>query len=191
MAGHHRRPILYPVNRSSVVSEAERHARPQAGRELHSPLAPAHENDVALVRRWFRHLELCVRSADYEGARPLFAQDVITFGTFAAFTTGRDATETEQWRTVWSRIDGFRWQLDGLRTILSGDRRTAVGMAVFTSVGYTEDGTPYDRPGRATAVLARDALTEAWAAQHLHVSLFRDVPTRSFGTKAEYTAPAI
>ena len=67
----------------------------------------------------------------------------------------------------------------------------AVGMAVFTSVGYTEDGIPYDRPGRATAVLARDALTEAWAAQHLHVSLFRDVPTRSFGTKAENTAPAI
>src|SRR3954469_6299424 len=184
MVGHHRRPILYPVNRSSVVSEAERHARPQAGRELHPPLAAAHEKDVALVRRWFRHLELCVRSVDYAGARPLFAQDVITFGTFAAFTTGRDATETEQWRTVWSRIDD-------LRTILSEDRRTAVGMAVFTSVGYTEDGIPYDRPGRATAVLARDALTEDWAAQHLHVSLFRDVPTRSFGTKAGNTAPAI
>src|SRR3954452_18123702 len=188
MAGHHRRPILYPVNRSSVVSEAERHARPQAGRELHSPLAPAHENDVALVRRWFRHLELCVRSADYEGARPLFAQDVITFGIFAAFTSGRDATETEQWRTVWSRIDGFRWQLDDLRTILSADRRTAVGIAVFTSVGYTEDGIPYDRPGRATAVLGRDALTEARAAQHLDLPLFRDAANHSFANKAENPA---
>src|SRR3954454_24627368 len=121
MVGHYRRRILSPVNRSSVVSEAERHLRPQAGRELHPPLAAAHETDVALVRRWFRHLELCVRSADYEGARPLFAQDVITFGTFAVFTSVRDATETEQWRTVWSRIDGFRWQLDDLRTILSAD----------------------------------------------------------------------
>jgi len=173
------------------VNEVKCRARLEADPELDLSLAPARANDIGLVRRWFQRLELCVRSADYAGARPLFAQDVITFGTFATFTTGRDATETEQWRTVWSRIDGFRWQLDDLRTILSGDRRTAVGMAVFTSVGYTETGIPYDRPGRATAVLARDALTEDWTAQHLHVSLFRDVPTLSFGTTPGNTAPAI
>jgi ketosteroid isomerase-like protein len=124
---------------------------------------------------------------DFVGARSLFSEDVITFGSFNPFTIGRDATEEEQWRTVWGRIDGFRWRLDDLRTIVSGDRCTAVGMALFDSVGYTETGTPYDRPGRATVVLGRGALGEEWSAQHIHVSLFRGVPTRSFGSKPEHT----
>ena len=124
---------------------------------------------------------------DFVGARSLFSEDVITFGSFNPFTIGREATEEEQWRTVWGRIDGFRWRLDDLRTIVSGDRCTAVGMALFDSVGYTETGTPYDRPGRATVVLGRGALGEEWSAQHIHVSLFRGVPTRSFGSKPEHT----
>jgi len=124
---------------------------------------------------------------DFVGARSLFSEDVITFGSFNPFTIGREATEEEQWRTVWGRIDGFRWRLDDLRTVVSGDRCTAVGMALFDSVGYTETGTPYDRPGRATVVLGRGALGEEWSAQHIHVSLFRGVPTRSFGSKPEHT----
>jgi hypothetical protein len=66
----------------------------------------------------------------------------------------------------------------------------AVGAAVFDSIGYTEDGTPYDRPGRATVVLVRGVVGEDWVAQHTHMSLFRDVPTRSFGSKSEKT-PAL
>jgi ketosteroid isomerase-like protein len=147
----------------------------------------AQEDDVALVRRWFQRLQLCVQSVDFVSARPLFAEDIITFGSFNPFTIGREATEEEQWRTVWGRIDRFRWRLDELRTILSGDRCTVVGMAAFDSTGYTESGTPYERPGRATVVLRRGALGEDWVAQHMHVSVFRDVPTRSFGSKPEHT----
>jgi ketosteroid isomerase-like protein len=168
----------------------ERYTRHQVLRTPDHALAHP-EDDVAQVRRWFQRLQLHVRSVDYVGARSLFAENMITFGTFRAFTVGRDATEKEQWRNVWSRIDGFRWLLDDLRIIISGDRLTAVGMAVFESVGYTEDGMPYERPGRATAVLGRSALAGDWVAQHMHVSLFRDVPTRSFGTKPENTTPAI
>ena len=47
---------------------------------------------------------------------------MITFGTFTAFVTGREATENEQWRNVWSYIDRFRWRLDDLHTVISGDR---------------------------------------------------------------------
>lgn len=115
-----------------------------------------YEDDLALVRRWFQRLQLCVQTVDYIGSRPLFAEDMITFGSYTAFTVGRDATETEQWRHVWGQIDQFRWRLDDLRTILSRDRLTAVAMAVFESTGYTEDGKPFDRPGRAT-VRARAA----------------------------------
>ena len=144
-----------------------------------------YEDDLALVRRWFQRLQLCVQTVDYSGSRPLFAEDMITFGTYTAFTIGRDATEAEQWRHVWGQIDQFRWRLDDLRTILSTDRLTAVAMAVFESTGYTNDGKPFDRPGRATVVLGRQAVGEEWVAQHTHVSLFPGTPTRSFGTQRE------
>ena len=148
-------------------------------------------DDVDLIRRWFQRLQLCIQTVDFEGSRPLFDEDLITFGTFAAFTLGRAATEQEQWRKVWSHIDQFRWQLDDLRTIVSGDRLTAVGMAVFESTGYTDEGRAFDRPGRATVVLGRQTVGEEWVAQHTHVSLFPGTPSRSFGTKREQHSPAL
>ena len=146
----------------------------------------AQDDDVALIRRWFQKLQLCIQAVDFVGSRPLFADDIITFGTFAAFTVGREATEQEQWRHVWSHIDQFRWRLDDLRTIISADRLTAVGMAVFESTGYTESGKAFDRPGRATVVLGRQAAGGEWIAQHTHVSLFPGTPSRSFSTKREH-----
>ncbi len=118
-------------------------------------MTPPSEDDVVLIRRWLQRLQLHVQSVDFVGARPLFADDLITFGSFNPFTIGREANEEEQWRTVWGRIDRFRWRLDELRTILSADRLTAVAMAVFGSTGYSEEGIPYDRLGRATIVLGR------------------------------------
>ena len=144
------------------------------------------DGDVALIRRWFQKLQLCIQAVDFVGSRPLFADDIITFGTFAAFTVGREATEQEQWRHVWSHIDQFRWHLNDLRTLISGDRLTGVGMAVFESTGYTESGKTFDRPGRATVVLGRQAVGGEWIAQHTHVSLFPGTPSRSFGTKREH-----
>lgn len=38
------------------------------------------DEDVALVRRWFQRLQLYVQAVDFISARPLFAEDVITFG---------------------------------------------------------------------------------------------------------------
>jgi ketosteroid isomerase-like protein len=149
-----------------------------------------HDDDVALIRRWFQKLQLCIQTVDFVGSRSLFADDIITFGTFAAFTLGRAATEQEQWRHVWGHIDQFRWRLDNLRTLVSGDQLTAVGMAVFESTGYSEGGRAFDRPGRATVVLGRQAVGEEWVAQHTHVSLFPGTPSRSFGSKREHS-PAL
>ena len=140
-----------------------------------------HGADVALIRRWFERLAERVRAVDYAGARPLFADDMIAFGTFADFVTGRDAVEREQWRNVWGAIDRFRFRLDGVRAIVSADRLTAAGMAVFDSTGYGADGAPNDRPGRATVVFGRAAVGGDWVARHTHFSLFQGVPSRSFG----------
>ena len=143
-----------------------------------------HPDDLAGVKRWFDTLAAHVREVDFVGARPIFAPDMIAFGTFTDFMTGRDAAEQQQWRNVWHHIDEFRFRTD-VRAIVSPDRLMAVGMAIFDSTGYHQDGTSYDRPGRATVAFTRDAVGKPWLAQHTHLSLFRDVPTRSFKNKPE------
>jgi ketosteroid isomerase-like protein len=143
-----------------------------------------HPDDHAGVKTWFETLASHVRAVDFVGARPIFTPDMIAFGTFTDFMTGRDVAEQQQWRNVWHHIDEFRFRPD-VRSIVSPDRLMAVGMAIFDSTGYRQDGTPYDRPGRATVAFVRDAVGKPWLAQHTHLSLFRDVPTRSFKNKPE------
>ena len=147
-------------------------------------MTTTHPVDVAGVAAWFERLAAHVRDVDFVGARPIFSPDMIAFGTFADFMTGRDAAEQQQWRNVWPHIDNFRFRPD-IRAIVSPDRLQAVGMAIFDSTGYRQDGTPYDRPGRATVAFVRADVDAPWLAEHTHLSLFRDVPTRSFKSKAE------
>jgi ketosteroid isomerase-like protein len=143
-----------------------------------------HPDDVAGVKHWFETLAEHVRSVDYIGARPIFAADMIAFGTFSDFMIGQPAAEKAQWRNVWENIDGFAWRPD-LRVIVSPDRLQAVGMGIFDSTGYLKDGAAYDRPGRATVVFVRGSVGAPWLAQHTHLSLFRNVPTQSFKGKPE------
>src|SRR5580704_1940779 len=145
--------------------------------------APPDADDLALVKQWFRRLTEQVQAVDFAGARPLFAEDMIAFGTFEDFVTGRDAVEAAQWQNVWPVTSGFHYRIDDIRAIVSPDRLTAIGMGVFHSTGYHQDGTPYDRPGRTTVALSRARVGEDWVADHTHMSLFRDVPTRSFGQR--------
>jgi ketosteroid isomerase-like protein len=147
-------------------------------------MTTAHPDDAAAVAAWFDTLAAHVRDVDFIGARPIFASDMIAFGTFTDFMTGREAVEQQQWRNVWPHIDNFCFRPD-VRALVSPDRLQAVGMAIFDSTGYRQDGTPYDRPGRATVVFVRADVASRWLAQHTHLSLFRDVPTRSFKHKPE------
>ena len=145
--------------------------------------APPDPDDLTRVKRWFELLSDHVRSVDFAGARPLFAEDMIAFGTFENFITGRERVERAQWRSVWPVTSDFRFREDDIRAIVSPDRLCAIGMGVFDSTGYGEDGHPYERPGRTTVALSRRAIGEDWVADHTHMSLFRDVPSRSFGKK--------
>ena len=147
-------------------------------------MTDSNPNDIAGVKQWFLTLAAHVREVDYIGARPIFAPDMIAFGTFTDFMIGQPAAEKAQWRNVWENIDGFAWRPD-LCVIVSPDRLQAVGMGIFESTGYLKDGTEYDRPGRATVVFVRDSVGASWLAQHTHLSLFRNVPTQSFKGKPE------
>ena len=101
--------------------------------KLLNPVAP---EDLAAVRAWFDTLARHCRTVDYEGARPIFAEDMIAFGTFTDFMIGRDLAEQKQWRNVWGTIRNFRYDLDKIETIVSADRLTAVG------IDKTERGLP-------------------------------------------------
>ena len=146
-------------------------------------VAQPDSDDLARVKAWFERLARHVRKVDFVGARAIFAPDMIAFGTVKDFVDGQPGAEAAQWKNVWPYIDGFRWRIDELRAIVSADRLTAVGMAVFDSTGYHQDGRPYDRPGRATIVLSRRRVGEDWIADHTHLSLFSGTPPRSYGPK--------
>ena len=146
--------------------------------KLLNPVAP---EDLAAVRAWFDALSGHCRAIDYEGARAIFAEDMIAFGTFTDFMSGRDLAEQKQWRNVWGTIRNFRYDLDKVEAIVSADRLTAVGMGVWQSDGYHPNGDRFDRPGRTTVTLGRKAVGDAFVATHTHMSLFRGTPEQSFG----------
>ena len=116
---------------------------------LRTPVQP---DDLAAVRTWFDTLAKHCRAIDYEGARPIFADDMIAFGTFTDFMIGRELAEQKQWRNVWGTIRNFRFDLDTVEAIVSADRLTAIGMGVWQSDGFHPNGDRFDRPGRTTVV---------------------------------------
>ena len=172
----------------AAEGQAGASAGDQVGGQVGGGQASDQADDLAAVRRWFETLQAHVQAVDFTGARPIFAEDMIAFGTFSDFMTGRDAAERAQWRSVWHHIDAFRFR-DDIRAIVSPDRLQAVGMGVFYSTGYHQDRSSYDRPGRTTVVLVRRSTEQPFIAQHTHMSLFRDVPTRSYRDKPEKDAP--
>jgi ketosteroid isomerase-like protein len=124
-----------------------------------------------IARDFLLHMQEYVRSVDYERARPLFAEDVVAFGTFAAIVSGRDRLEREQWRNVWPAIREFTFRLEELHCL--GTDQALCVIVPWDSVGM-RDGQPFRRPGRATLLLQPRG--GRWVATHSHFSL---APPRS------------
>ena len=119
------------------------------------------------VTGWFRQLERCVRAVDYDGARPIFAEEAVGFGTYGAMLDGLDALVPGQWQQIWPNIEGFTFDLSTLR--FGGDGNTVWGICRWDSVGKNADGSTFDRPGRATVIL--EWQDGALKALHTHFSL--------------------
>jgi ketosteroid isomerase-like protein len=122
-------------------------------------------NEIA--RTFLLEMQECVRAVDYARARPLFADDVVAFGTFAAVVEGRDRLEHEQWRNVWPNIRRFSFRLDELHC--RGTESWICVIVPWDSIGQRADGESFSRPGRATLVLSRRR--NRWVATHSHFSL--------------------
>src|SRR5258708_13426682 len=86
--------------RSGAPSRTRRNAMKPAPEPVPEP------DDLARIAAWFERLAEHVRAVDFAGARPLFAIDMIAFGTFTDFVDGRDDVEAAQWRNVCPFIAG-------------------------------------------------------------------------------------
>lgn len=127
--------------------------------------------DTDSVRAWLRDWGDCVAAADIDAALPLFATDVVGFGTRADVAVGRDQLAAQQWRHVWPAIEGFAFDVDGALVLVAGDGLQAVIATTWTSSGTRPDGTVGPRPGRATVVLRRHDTQSPWLGVHTHFSL--------------------
>lgn len=142
---------------------------------------PAAEH-AALVR-WMDEFGAEIEALAFERARERFDPRVLTFSTFMDVVSGIDQFEREQWRKVWPSASQFRWHTEKMRSLLSPDRLMAFVALTWGSTGYNEDGTTFDRPGRASFVLVRESVAAPWKGVHAHVSLRRGVPQLSHGKR--------
>jgi ketosteroid isomerase-like protein len=143
------------------------------------PDAPAATRDFFL--RWLEAFSACVRAVDYAAARPMFHPEILAFGTHQDVLPSLEAWIATQWDNVWPRTDDFRFVADAVRVLASDDDSLAVVIAPWTSTGFHQDGSRFDRPGRATMVFHRQDGT--WLGVHTHLSLNRGVPQASYGNR--------
>lgn len=135
-------------------------------------------DELEPLRAWYRTWGAYVAAVDFDSAKPLFANDVVSFGTHATFfVSGLEALYENQWSRVWPNISDFQFLVDELVGEIDGN--TAWAAVPWTSTGYHEDGTPFDRPGRATVTFRRDG--DRWLGTHTHFSLRPGVPWTTFG----------
>ena len=143
------------------------------------------DEDRRSVADWFVRWGRLVANVDFRRARDLYAEDVIAFGSLGDMLTTREDLERQQWRPVWPTIEDYRYDLATLEVVMSPDRLMAVAAAILRSTGLNRDGSRFDRPGRVTAALMREAVGAPWFATHTHVSLKPGTPAPSYGNRPE------
>ena len=141
----------------------------------------ADEHEHAALRRWFEELQECVRNVDFAAGRALFVEDVVAFGTKADVVAGLEPLVANQWQGIWPNIADFTMLVDQLHTGREGD--LAWGVVPWTSTGFHPDGSPFERPGRATVVFGRR--DGRWLAKHTHFSLNPGTPPTTHGRRRE------
>ena len=147
---------------------------------------PALEEDRRSVGEWYARWGALVADVNFKAARPMFAEDAIAFGSKIEMMTSQAQLEREQWRAVWPSIENYRYDLSTLEVVTSPDRLMAMGAVIFRSTGLHPDGKTFERNGRATVTLMREAIGKPWVCTHSHISLKPGTPLVSHGSRAEH-----
>lgn len=136
-------------------------------------------NSANAVSEWFEQFGRCVASVNYQAARSIYAEDVVSFGTKAEIVSGIDLLQKNQWEGIWPNIRDFKYDMEQIHS--SGDGTFACGITTWRSTGFDENGKSFLRPGRVTMFL--ENRVGRWLAVHTHHSLFPGIPQRTFGPK--------
>ena len=134
----------------------------------------------AAMIEWYAQLSRNCSSVDYDSTLDIFADDVLSFGTRADIVSGLGPLRKNQWEGIWPNIQSFQINMDSIHS--GGDAENAWGIATWTSTGFHEDGSSFDRPGRATVILERRE--GKWLSVHTHFSLNPGTPPRTYGRKS-------
>ena len=137
--------------------------------------------DHISIGLWFQVWEKQVQNKDFEAAKKLFENDVVSFGTWMNVVEGLDKLCSDQWKNIWPTINNFKFVSNTLFIQISPDRLLANSILVWNSTGYKKNGNSFKRNGRATVVLKRSNLDNSWKGIHTHFSLNRGIPQESFG----------
>ena len=137
--------------------------------------------DHISIELWFQVWEKQVQNKDFEAAKKLFENDVVSFGTWMNVVEGLDKLYSDQWKNIWPTINNFKFVTNTLFIQISPDRLLANSILVWNSKGYKKNGNSFKRNGRATVVLKRSNLDNSWKGIHTHFSLNRGIPQESFG----------
>lgn len=132
---------------------------------------------IEAVRAWFELINFNCPRLDFDNTEDIFADDVVGFGSKAAFLVGLKNLRANQWEKLWPTIRDYKIDLESMHA--GGDECLAWGVAVWDSTGFHEDGTTYSRPGRVTLILERR--DDRWLAVHTHFSVNPGTPAFSYG----------
>jgi len=144
------------------------------------------EEDRRSVGEWYARWGALVADVNFKAARPMFAEDAVAFGSKIEMMTSQAQLEREQWRAVWPSIENYRYDLSTLEVVTSPDRLMAMGAVIFRSTGLHRDGKTFERNGRATVTLMREATGKPWICTHSHISLKPGTPAISHGNRPEH-----
>jgi ketosteroid isomerase-like protein len=123
---------------------------------------------ITIAREWLTTMQGFVRAIDYDGARGIFRDDVVGFGTYGGVLDGLDTLVAGQWSNVWPTIRDFTFRLDEVR---AGREGNLLWLACpWDSLGTRPGGKTFSRPGRMTTILI--FADGQWRAAHTHFSLY-------------------
>ena len=125
------------------------------------------------VIAWLHKWQALINQGDIDAARPLFADDVVAYGSLINTMEGKSDLVRRQWSAVWPRIKNFTFDLDHIHVFGKDGEQLVVVAVPWHSLGRRADGW-YDRRGRASLVLRRTA--DGYVCQHSHFSMEPGIP---------------
>lgn len=124
-------------------------------------------DSLTATRAWLTAFASAVRARDFASGRALCDHDVEGFGTVAGRYVGLDALESEQWKPVWGRTQGFVFDIEQATVWTVGNQSTAI--VNWQSEGVDPDGSLRDRSGQATIIVRHHP--DGTRATHTHFSM--------------------